>query len=429
MFPNLYYFFREVFGWELPALQIFNTFGFFVALSFGVCSWLLKKELKRKEKEGKIPYQIKEITVGEKPDAREILTQGILGFIFAWKIIGAMMDPVAFQADIGGYIFSTEGSLIAGFIGGILVAYDKYRSMKKNELPSPQVQKVKVFPSDRIGEIVLTLGISGFVGAKIFNALETWDDFIRDPIANLISGSGLTFLGGLILAGIASYYLMRKMKVNFLVFADTIAPIMLLAYAIGRMGCLFAGDGDWGVYNSAYFFDESRQETRAVERGEFRKYVDSNDAYFYSMEIPQSRYVEWPSGLSFMPKGLLAYTFPHNVNNAGYKMPGCEGKYCSRLPWPVFPTPFYEIIMSFMAFYFLWNRRRKYFIPGMMLAAYLVLAGLERFLIEPLRVNYRYDWGWLHPSQAQIISAIMILAGIWFYYNRKNTQKNEGVVE
>jgi phosphatidylglycerol---prolipoprotein diacylglyceryl transferase len=27
-------------------------------------------------------------------------------------------------------------------------------------------------------------------------------------------------------------------------------------------------------------------------------------------------------------------------------------------------------------------------------------------------VNYKYDWGFLHPTQAEIISSIIILAGV-----------------
>lgn len=52
--------------------------------------------------------------------------------------------------------------------------------------------------------------LGGFTGAKIFNAMETWDDFIKDPIASLISSSGLTFYGGLIVATFALWYFSRK---------------------------------------------------------------------------------------------------------------------------------------------------------------------------------------------------------------------------
>ncbi len=423
MYPNLYYFFKSALGLEVPALQIFNTFGFFVALSFGVSTWLLRRELKRREAAGDIPYQVEEIEVGQKVDFKQVAIQALLGFLFAWKIIGAMTDSDVFQRDITGYIFSLQGSVIAGLIGAIISGYDKYRSMKKAELPSPIKQKVKVYPSDKIGEIVLVLGISGFAGAKIFNAFETWDDFLRDPVQSLLSGSGLTFLGGLICATIAAYFMMRKMKVNFWIFADTLAPIMLLAYAIGRMGCMFAGDGDWGVYNAAYYHDPKTSIMESAEPEAFETFAMANQNYFYRYGPPQSRYYPRPNWLGFLPVEFFAFTFPHNVNNDGYPIIDCEGKYCAELPWPVFPTPAYEIIMSFIAFGLLWSQRKKFTIPGMILATYLILAGIERYLIESIRVNYRYDLGFWHPSQAELLSILMILGGLLFIW-RKGVKPN-----
>jgi prolipoprotein diacylglyceryltransferase len=44
---------------------------------------------------------------------------------------------------------------------------------------------------------------------------------------------------------------------------------------------------------------------------------------------------------------------------------------------------------------------------------------MERFLVEKIRVNYQYDWGWLHPTQAEIIAVGMILAGIVLWFTRK----------
>ncbi len=429
MYPNLFYFFKDAFGVDIPALQIFNTFGFFVALSFGISAWLLGRELKRREKAGDIPYQIEEITIGEKVDFKQVVWQFVLAFLFAWKIFGAMGDSGTFQQDISGYIFSLKGNVWAGLIAGILSAWDKYRSMKKAELPTPKQQKVKVYPSDKLGEIVMILGISGFAGAKIFNALETWDDFIHDPVGNLISGSGLTFLGGLICATIAAYYLMKKMKVNFWVFADTLAPIMLLAYGIGRMGCLFAGDGDWGVYNSAYAHEIGTEQTVLVPKDSFEHFAANNKNYFYRGGKPQYTYFEQPKWLSFIPTEYFAYTFPHNVNSDGYPIPNCQGKYCAELPWPVFPTPRYEILMCLIAFGILWSRRlRMEHFPGKILAAYMVLAGIERYLIEGIRVNYRYDLGFWHPSQAELISLLMIVVGGYYLIRyRKSEPKPEKI--
>jgi prolipoprotein diacylglyceryltransferase len=36
---------------------------------------------------------------------------------------------------------------------------------------------------------------------------------------------------------------------------DAAGPALMIAYAVGRIGCQVAGDGDWGIYNSAYITD------------------------------------------------------------------------------------------------------------------------------------------------------------------------------
>ena len=56
---------------------------------------------------------------------------------------------------------------------------------------------------------------------------------------------------------------------------------------------------------------------------------------------------------------------------------------------------------------------------------YLVLNGLERFFIEKIRVNYKYDWGFLHPTQAEIISSLLVLAGlgILIFYRKQASTK------
>jgi phosphatidylglycerol:prolipoprotein diacylglycerol transferase len=51
------------------------------------------------------------------------------------------------------------------------------------------------------------------------------------------------------------------------------------------------------------------------------------------------------------------------------------------------------------------------------------LNGAERFLVEKIRVNYKYDWGFIHPTQAEIISFSLILLGIsilLFYRDKKS---------
>ena len=52
MYPNLYFLLLDLFGWDIPAFKLVNSFGLMVALAFVVAGALLKRELKRKEAEG-----------------------------------------------------------------------------------------------------------------------------------------------------------------------------------------------------------------------------------------------------------------------------------------------------------------------------------------------------------------------------------------
>ncbi|MBK8550981.1 MAG: prolipoprotein diacylglyceryl transferase [Ignavibacteria bacterium] len=51
---------------------------------------------------------------------------------------------------------------------------------------------------------------------------------------------------------------------------------------------------------------------------------------------------------------------------------------------------------------------------------FLILSGIERFLIELIRINPRIAFG---LSQAQAISIIMIIAGAIILYSRLNIEK------
>ena len=82
---------------------------------------------------------------------------------------------------------------------------------------------------------------------------------------------------------------------------------------------------------------------------------------------------------------------------------------------PVHPTPVYETIAMAVATYALW-RLRDAFRPGLLFAIYLIIAGLERFLIEFIRRNEDVALG---LTQAQLLSLAMALAGAaWLFSAR-----------
>ena len=428
MYPNLYYVIKDWFGIEINALKIFYSFGIFVAVSFISAAYFLTKELKRKEKLGFLTPREEILTVGAKATIFELIVNGLIGFVFGYKLLGAFIASRSAGIDLQEYIFSADGSWIGGIILAGVLAFLKFREKDKQKLSEPEKRVVRIWPHDRIGDMVIFALVFGILGAKLFDNLENWDRFIKNPIGNLLSPSGLTFYGGLICATIAiSIYAVRK-GIAFWHAADAFAPAMMIAYAIGRIGCQVAGDGDWGVYNSAYISD-APGHTVVAKPGDYQKKLNEHALYFLEGRVPSSDSTltsvsdrkydslsKVPSasfkGPSFLPKWMFAYTYPHNVNEDGILLPECEGKYCRALPQPVFPTPLYEIITCGLLFLFLWSIRKSVKIPGYLTAIYLILNGAERFMIEKIRVNSVYTIFGIHPTQAEIISLLFIIAGI-----------------
>jgi prolipoprotein diacylglyceryltransferase len=415
MYPNLYYAFKDLFGVDWKFLHFINTFGFFVAISFILAAVILVRELKRKEGQGLLQAEEEIRVVGKIAGPGEMFTNFILGFIFGYKFIGLFTSNASLSQNPADFIFSSEGSWPAGILLGLLFAGMKWWEKNKQKLPQPEERKIRIWPHDRVGDIIILGAIFGFVGAKIFNSLETWDDFIKNPIESLISFSGLTYYGGLIFAALAIWYFARKHKIGIWHLNDAAAPALMLAYGTGRIGCQTAGDGDWGIVNSAYAVS-SNLKTIAGSADNFHQVVTRNAEFymsqFGSLDIPHLAV----KGPSFLPNWLFAYSYPHNVISEGIKIPGCTGNYCSYLPLPVFPTPFYETIMCIGLFFLLWSIRKKFKAPGTLFAVYLVLNGIERFFIEKIRVNTRYSIFGYHPTQAEIISTLLVITGAVLYF-------------
>ena len=60
-------------------------------------------------------------------------------------------------------------------------------------------------------------------------------------------------------------------------------------------------------------------------------------------------------------------------------------------------------------FFVLWALRKRISTPGMIFFAFLLLNGVERFLIEKIRVNVAFAGSW---TQAEVISLGLMIAGI-----------------
>jgi phosphatidylglycerol---prolipoprotein diacylglyceryl transferase len=426
MYPDFYYLLHNLFGIDPPAwLSIFKTFGLFVAIAFLCGAVVLAKELKRKEEQGLLVPTFETEEVGKPASANELLIAALIGFVLGFKIGGFYGHWAEISPNPMGYMFSIQGNFIAGILGALLMGYLKYAEKKKQQLPEPKIKTIAIYPHQRVSEFVVAAMVAGLIGAKVFNALETWQDFVRNPIENLVSSSGLTFYGGLILAAVVIALYGRKLKIPVAHLADCFAPAMMLAYGVGRLGCQLSGDGDWGIFNNAYV-SELNGALRHAKPTEFVTALHQDPGYLGRLanefggidKIPHA-YVPAPA---WLPDWIYAMNFPHNVNNEGMPIVDCVGQYCSVLPVGVFPTSLYETVICTMLFLFLWFLRKRMKHALHLSAIYLILNGLERFFIEKIRVNYKYDWGFIHPSQAEIISAVLILIGIGilvFYRDKK----------
>ena len=219
-------------------------------------------------------------------------------------------------------------------------------------------------------ELTILAVIFGVAGSKILSLVEDWGNFISDPLGMTFSPQGLTWYGGFILAGLVIWWDIRRKRYKFLSVADAFAPALILGYGIARIGCHLSGNGDYGMPTN----------------------------------LPWG--VDYSNGIA--PPAMVFRDFPHIAD----KYPGGIVPNNTLLH----PTPIYEFLAGLLIFFLLWKARKFLRPDGKLFAAYLVLAGIERFLVESIRLNPSILFG---MSEAQLISLPLILIGLvgYAYFN------------
>ncbi|RCK71902.1 MAG: Prolipoprotein diacylglyceryl transferase [Ignavibacteriae bacterium] len=219
--------------------------------------------------------------------------------------------------------------------------------------------------------------IFGIAGAKLAHLIENWDAFLYAPLEMIFSAAGLTFYGGFILATIVIIYYLKHKKVKVLKVTDAAAPGLMLGYGIARIGCHLSGDGDYGIPTNLPW-------AMSYERGTY-------------------------------PPSVAFRDFPEIVEKYGVN---------GVVPDNIFvhPAPLYETLMAVILFLILWKLRKKILVDGKLFMIYLVFAGIERLLVEFIRINPRIFFG---LSEAQLISILLIIIGIAGIYilDKKHAKK------
>lgn len=400
MYPDLSYIFHDIFGTAPDnVFSIVKTFGLFLVISILVAAYFFAKELLRKKEEGLFEPITTKVIVGKPASPLSLVLNGLLGFFLGFKFLYAFTNFPDFQQDPAKVIFSLKGieeplSWLAGLALAAIFVWIKYTEKKKERLPKPVEKTLTVYPHDRIGDITVVSVLSGIIGAKLFAMIEDLDMVFSGQISfgywmsQFFSGSGMAIYGGLIVGFLGGYFYLRYLKIRALPVLDAVAPALMISYGVGRLGCHFSGDGDWGIVNTA-------------------------------------------AKPGWIPQFLWSYDYPHNVINetVNSKIPGCQWDYCNVLAEPVYPTPLYEFIMVAILFGLMWAFRKRIKTVGLMFFGYLILNGIERFIIEKIRVNDKYDW-FFNFTQAEMIAfGLMLIGLIGCVYVWNRGKKNLSVEE
>lgn len=369
MYPDLSYFFNDVFGTPTDNwTSIFKTFGLILAITFLICTYILRIELKRKEREGLLS-PIKTKAGGLlKPGMGEALINGFILGVVGCKVPYISANFAKFKHDPATIIFSTLGNWWLGILVGLAAALFFYFRYKDQE--DIGIERW-VRPYEKVGDIIVLAFVSGIIGARLFSIFENFGDFLRDPIGQLFSGSGLTVYGGFIFGFLAVAIYVRRLGFKMIHIMDIAAPILAVGYGIGRLGCHFSGDGDWGIDN------------------------------------PHPK----PDWFIF-PDWAWAYDYPHNYLRRGVEIADCLGQYCNRLEVPVYPTPIWETTISLIFLAILWFLRKRLKIAGLLFFIYMIMNGVARFFIEGIRINERYDLLGMDWSLSQWIGLLFAIIGI-----------------
>jgi phosphatidylglycerol:prolipoprotein diacylglycerol transferase len=208
---------------------------------------------------------------------------------------------------------------------------------------------------DFASTIVMAAAVGGIVGAKIYYAI-----LFRDWRL-LFDRAGLVWYGGLIGGALASIWVIRRRRHDVLTVADATAPALSIGYALGRIGCFLVGD-DYGRPTDAWYgvaFPKGAPPTTAESLRQFGVKVDPS--------IP-----------------------PYEVLR-------------------VHPTQLYEAGAALIMFFVLWRLESHPHRRGRPFGLFLILLGIERFLVEFVRAK---DDRFLGPfTIAQLISVLLIVVG------------------
>lgn len=221
-------------------------------------------------------------------------------------------------------------------------------------------------PEDESTNVLLAAALGGIVGAKIYYSILYGD------LSLLFSRAGLVWYGGLLGGALAVTWVIWRKRLPFFRVADAAAPSLAIGYCLGRIGCFLVGD-DYGRPTESFVgiaFPKGAPPTTARSLREFGVTIDP-----------------------LLPDDAILR---------------------------VHPTQLYEAGASLLMFLILLSASKRPHIAGRVFGLFLILMGIERFLVEFVRAK---DDRFLGPfTLAQLISVIIFGIGLWMAARRTGAE-------
>src|ERR1700722_17636690 len=237
--------------------------------------------------------------------------------------------------------------------------------------------------------------LCGIVGAKLYHVLETPRELLADPLGQLFSRYGLAWFGGL-MAGFAAFvWLARRFNYSLLEVFDAGSAAAAIGYGVGRIGCLLSGDGDYGVPTSLPW-------GMSFPNGLVPTTQRVHPTPIYELIVACAiAGILWKLGtLQILSDRVDQATMASKEVRVPVAAAG------RSFDSPQIPSPH-------------WSARSPWLRPGSVFAAYLILTGVARFLVEFIRINPRSFFG-LTNAQAASLASIIAGAALWAAVSSKS---------
>ncbi len=199
-------------------------------------------------------------------------------------------------------------------------------------------------PADAVGIVAMAV-VAGIVGAKLWHVLDTPADFREAGWSVLWATGGFAWFGGLVGGILALIVQGRSIGLSALKTLDLASPAAAVGYAVGRIGCLTSGDGDYGIPS----------------------------------HLPWA--MAFPQGLDPTPPGVRVHPTPLYECIVGL-----------MIAWWLWKRS---------------TERLHRVGTGAVVGEYLVLTGVARFLVEFIRINPHVLWGMSNAQLASLGSILV----------------------